>query len=38
MHICGDGGKEKVPETTWDQNFERNQTQMGSHRHLGDIE
>ena len=32
----GDSGKEKLPEMAIGRNLERNQTQQGTHPHLGD--
>ncbi len=31
----GDGGKEKLPKMLRGRNLERNQTQKGTHPHLG---
>ena len=34
----GDSGKEKLPEMVIGRNLERNQTQQGTHPHLGETE
>ena len=34
----GDSGKEKLPEMVIGRNLKRNQTQQGTHPHLGETE
>lgn len=38
LSLMCDNSKEKLSESKWEKNFERNQTRIGTHPYLGDTE